>query len=1323
MTRLFYYGTIILAVVGLGVSWLIFPGDDEVAFLQYKDKWYSKALVLYELQIEQGNYSAQVVSPLTDLYLKYGLIDKAVELMETFVKRNPNHVDALKKLGLFYQYAQRQNDYTRTLERVYDIEPDPEVLRKLSAIYNFNGNLDRQMTVLKKLTTQFQGSRQDHIDLAYLYASQQDYEAAVSTLDRFAKRKKESDPVIVELMINLLIDASQPQRAFKLASASIRQGNEGDALRYANRLHSRNQHALAYQLLEPYQSKAEVNPAMLQTLVNLEIAQDKKGSAFNRLARLFDGDQLPVQQLGLFVTFLIERNDLRRMKKLVRSAPLDWVNRDQLWIIAILFEQGNDTASLQAMHSRLNPDMRSEYPVIDIKLTIATRADGAKAAAKTARQGPWLTDEQRLELARLYQTGKLQQEAREILSDVRSLENVERLNPYDISAIYISLDMAEKGLRLFDAQLRREPVNSDKRNVLEVNAIYLALVAGKAERVMYSLQQRRNRDAQQLIDLYYLAESIRNIRIMLETSRQLMSLKSNKEEDRFLGFRIDALLAAKRHREALPLLRRLVRRNYSDWIYVYADVLDKLGLKAEWAALWIGQSKRAGLERAEKRSIAFALLEKGYRSEARTIFIQLAENQGPDDPDVNQLVTLWETDKDSGGLDWLTDRIDQSEQGTQKQWFAMFHPLAITLKQQHRIEATVSRHPHLLDELTSLDIAGGRKEIAYRRLVRRYEEQQLSPALVNSLLSLAVDLKMKTMARKLAQEADMDQFGTTDRIRLFSIILGSFTQEETRKFRNVLGNPFLDRYPLVNLMFQAAENRSLDQQAVSVIAEKSDISPNQRLMLAEFFLQFGLNKASGTIMAGVLNLKDFSENEQSAVANLYLKIGNPEEGLQLFDRQQSLIKDQGDLTVDQLNGIHLLLAGAAGRTAEVTRFLQVNNTPRQLLTDLYYVAVDFNRPVIALAAADKLHRLNPDRQTLSLKTRALLLNKKHRDALPGLKELQRQDPREWEFTYIETLEILGEKQQLKEFWKRKAEAPDTGAKQKEEIAFILIEKGYRDEAEKLFLKLAEKSRADSQAVDQLMYLWGLRPRPRALAWMEKRLQSAPREDKAGWLKRLVAVGQDETALRYIERQRESATLAMIDVMMEIQVERKQKEKFTRIASREIEQENRVPRLKKIAGYGIRIGATKIINAAYEKAYHLNPEDREVNNEYGKTMYYQGNYEKSETLLKKFVDSGGVDHISNYLIAEMLWQKRYFNQAKPYYRKSAELMSLMIVKNRNERILEARIKLRLGKKEEALSIYREQRKQYPKDEALKADYVDLLLELGYTKEAEELLVDI
>ncbi|MBU2648479.1 hypothetical protein KKI24_27480, partial [bacterium] len=892
MARLFYYGTIILAVVGLGVSWLIFPGEDELAFLQYKDQYYSKALVLYEMEASKGNLSPQVVSPLADLYLKYGYIDKAISLMEAFVNRNPRNTSALEKLGLYYQYAQRYDDYRRNLEAIYRVSPKPEILRQLSEIYNSKGDLDRQRTVLEELTRRFPADKQDYIDLAYLYAAGRDYLTAVEVLDRFLKRSDTPDPEIVELMISLLIDAGQPRKAFELASSALRSGDTNAALRYASLLNTRGNNELAYQLLQPYQQQSAKNPRILRELVALEIALNRKESAIARLTGFFDRNQLPVELLDTLLPLLLELKDLPRLRKVVKTAQLDLINQAQLAALVDIYQQNNDKEMLAVLNHRLSPELRSEFPVIDIRLTLATHPENIKAAAVAVRNRPWLTDEQRLLLAQAYSAGDLDDEARGMLSDVRTIAQTTAIDPYTISSLYIKHGLAEKGLSLFDAESRvQDQPDKERQQQLEVNAIMLAMAAGKEKRVMAYLQGPGPPDRQPLIDLYYAAVSLNNTAVMLETSRLLMADKTAGKEA-FIVFRVEALLAAKQYADALPYLRQLIRDNDPNWIYTYADVLEKLGRWSEWAALQVQQSGKADLSRTEKRSIAYALLEKGYWVEAQVIFFQLAQSQGPDDPDVDQLVFLWEAHPGNNGLAWLRNRIDKADRSSRNRWVEKFYRLAMTQKQEQQIERLASQHPELLSELTRLEIENGRREEAYARFIRLKKENRLLPVSLLALVHFAVDYRNKPLLKQLVLESKLDGIEPGVLIRLFDLVLDSLSPDDIRPYRDALGEPFFTNHRVIDLMFDVAEKQTIQPGRFDDITRDPAIVSRDRLILAGFLLKRGLKNESERMITGIIDLKGLSEDELFQVADLYLQIGRPEAGLQLFDQQSGIIQDQ-----------------------------------------------------------------------------------------------------------------------------------------------------------------------------------------------------------------------------------------------------------------------------------------------------------------------------------------------------------------------------------------------------------------------------------------------
>src|SRR5260370_28956884 len=90
MTKIHYLFFVVLIGGGVGLSVLLVPGKGELALIHFKDKEYEVACRSYEERLSSGNRSIDVVIPLTQLYLQFGEVEKAVQLMEEFVRDNPN---------------------------------------------------------------------------------------------------------------------------------------------------------------------------------------------------------------------------------------------------------------------------------------------------------------------------------------------------------------------------------------------------------------------------------------------------------------------------------------------------------------------------------------------------------------------------------------------------------------------------------------------------------------------------------------------------------------------------------------------------------------------------------------------------------------------------------------------------------------------------------------------------------------------------------------------------------------------------------------------------------------------------------------------------------------------------------------------------------------------------------------------------------------------------------------------------------------------------------------------------------------------------------
>ena len=157
-----YIVVIVLVAFAVIASIILVPGSRELALMQMKDKHFDEARKEYEKQAAQGTLTLEVANNLTNLYLQVGAVDKAIGVMERFVKTHSDNMDARNKLGTLYQYAQRQDDYQRNLEEINKMKPGADNLRILSDIYNYKGEYAKQAQALRDLIATEKGKNPEH---------------------------------------------------------------------------------------------------------------------------------------------------------------------------------------------------------------------------------------------------------------------------------------------------------------------------------------------------------------------------------------------------------------------------------------------------------------------------------------------------------------------------------------------------------------------------------------------------------------------------------------------------------------------------------------------------------------------------------------------------------------------------------------------------------------------------------------------------------------------------------------------------------------------------------------------------------------------------------------------------------------------------------------------------------------------------------------------------------------------------------------------------------------------------------------------------------
>ncbi len=204
----------LVVVLGLLGGYLVYPRPPELALMHYKNQQYTAARAEYENLLAKGDASANVVLPLSDLYLIYGEMGKAVELMEGFVEKNPDNLEARLRLSKYYQQTQRPHDYLGSLEKRAEAQPSEDALRHLSHLYNAEGRYRQQIEVLKRIVKDYEAKPSDYLDLAYLLAAEGEMVEAADFLRRMARKHPAAfDLRAREFLVSLFLDLGQYEDA------------------------------------------------------------------------------------------------------------------------------------------------------------------------------------------------------------------------------------------------------------------------------------------------------------------------------------------------------------------------------------------------------------------------------------------------------------------------------------------------------------------------------------------------------------------------------------------------------------------------------------------------------------------------------------------------------------------------------------------------------------------------------------------------------------------------------------------------------------------------------------------------------------------------------------------------------------------------------------------------------------------------------------------------------------------------------------------------------------------------------------------------------
>ncbi len=394
-----HLGVTFIVILGLGISLAFIPRDMEKTLMHMKNREFELARYQLAEMFEAGDRSVGVSASLTDLYTYYGELDKAIEVLEVFLRKHPGDHEASHMLAELYRDAQRTDDYIVHLEKLSRKWPTEKALRNLYSHYEAKAQPGKQMQTLARMVSLYPGKANDYVTLAYLQATSNELSSALDSLAMLDTRHPNSvSPEKEELHISLFLDTGKPARAKERVSKWLNRKFDPIIFgRFLELFHSRQNQQLSLQLLKNFETPVEQDTHLLALLVELEIQAGQRQQSFARLMRLFKADRLPKPVAFNLIELVMEPEQKPKPLKLDSTKK-----------------------PLTKEHYKLAQDVLNKYgeeflsprPLLAARLMMALNEEtSALNWIQKAENEPHLTLDQQIQLASLYgsleRSGKL----------------------------------------------------------------------------------------------------------------------------------------------------------------------------------------------------------------------------------------------------------------------------------------------------------------------------------------------------------------------------------------------------------------------------------------------------------------------------------------------------------------------------------------------------------------------------------------------------------------------------------------------------------------------------------------------------------------------------------------------------------------------------------------------------------------------------------------------------------------------------------------------------------------------------------------------------
>ena len=502
----FLMAGIAIVVIVLGFSLLLIPRNAELGLMYKKGRQYELAKYEFNKQSQKGDLSTKVTIPLMELFVYFGEIDQAIDLIERFVAKNPKDVLAREMLGNLYRDGMRLKKYILNLENTNHLEPTEKRLRELIYLHQTQGQPKKALEYLKKVIQQFSATSKDYYSLATLQAKNANYSDAVHTLEKFEGEQPRSVSIeMKELQVHLLMDLGQIDRSYERASRWLKDNFSFSSLtRLVQLFRSKQQGSTALKLMKTFDSsfkefplatlnstekkinttsdstlplekeKSFVNAELVRLLrkeyIDLQFQNLTKKEALKKMHELFKREKLPDSLLEDYRDLAEELKEHSLLFDLALKASPENADKILLLDLSELTLTAQVSDSMKKILVKFGDGFLSSRPLLAARLMdrLSDRESTFRWLKRVEAQ-PNLSLDQQLELIHFYNKLGVPERARiknVALEKMNALSKEEALSDSLIEEyIDLALELKEYSL-LFDMALKASPENVNKNLLL-----------------------------------------------------------------------------------------------------------------------------------------------------------------------------------------------------------------------------------------------------------------------------------------------------------------------------------------------------------------------------------------------------------------------------------------------------------------------------------------------------------------------------------------------------------------------------------------------------------------------------------------------------------------------------------------------------------------------------------------------------------------------------------------------------------------------------------------------------------------------------------------